>query len=78
MRVEQETMAKGDKVYVLENHLVEAQTASLLARFRNNTPFQNVSKQFGVTASALFRHKKQSPLGEKIGKFADRLTSPPP
>jgi hypothetical protein len=28
------------------------------ALFRNRTPFRNVSKQYGVTVSALFRHKE--------------------
>jgi hypothetical protein len=28
------------------------------ALFRNKTPFRNVSEQYGVTVSALFRHKK--------------------
>jgi len=31
------------------------------ALFRNNVPFRNVSKQYGVTPSALFRHKQHAP-----------------
>src|SRR5215469_15778345 len=48
------------------------------ALFRNKTPSRNVSKQFGVTASALFRHKKHSPIAKRIDKFAEQLETLPP
>lgn len=48
------------------------------ALFRNKTPFRNVSKQYGVTASALFRHKKHSPISERVRKFAAQLQNLPP
>jgi len=48
------------------------------ALFRNKTPFRNVSKQFGVTASALFRHKQHSPISEKVRKIAAQLETLPP
>ena len=48
------------------------------ALFRNKTPFRNVSKQFGVTASALFRHKQHSPIAERVRKIAAQLETLPP
>ena len=48
------------------------------ALFRNKVPFRNVSKQFGVTASALFRHKQHSPISERVRKFAAQLENLPP
>lgn len=48
------------------------------ALFRNKTPFRNVSKQFGVTASALFRHKQHSPISERVRKVAAQLEKLPP
>jgi len=48
------------------------------ALFRNRTPLRNVSKQYGVTASALFRHKQHSPISERVRKFAARLENLPP
>src|SRR5579862_1279092 len=33
--------------------------------FRNNVPFRNVSKQYQVTVSALFRHKQHAPIAEQ-------------
>lgn len=35
------------------------------ALFRNNVPFRNVSKQYQLTVSALFRHKQHAPLAEQ-------------
>ena len=48
------------------------------ALFRNKTPLRNVSKQFGVTASALFRHKQHSPIAERVRKVAAQLENLPP
>jgi hypothetical protein len=48
------------------------------ALFRNKTPFRNVSKQYGVTASALFRHKQHSPISERVRKVAEQLQNLPP
>jgi hypothetical protein len=48
------------------------------ALFRNKAPFRNVSKQYGVTASALFRHKKHSPIAERVRKVAEQLQNLPP
>src|SRR5271169_6446873 len=48
------------------------------ALFRNKTPLRNVSKQYGVTASALFRHKQHSPIGERVRKVAAQLENLPP
>jgi hypothetical protein len=48
------------------------------ALFRNKTPFRNVSKQYGVTTSALFRHKQHSPIGERVRKVAAQLENLPP
>jgi hypothetical protein len=48
------------------------------ALFRNKTPFRNVSKQFGVTASALFRHKQHAPIAERVRKIAAQLEKLPP
>lgn len=36
------------------------------ALFRNNVPFRNVSKQYQVTVSALFRHKQHAPIAEQL------------
>ena len=35
------------------------------ALFRNNVPFRNVSKQYQVTTSALFRHKQHAAQSEQ-------------
>jgi len=48
------------------------------ALFRNKTPFRNVSKQYGVTASALFRHKQHSPIAERVRKVAEQMEKLPP
>lgn len=48
------------------------------ALFRNKTPLRNVSKQFGVTASALFRHKRHAPIAEMVRKVAAQLQKIPP
>ena len=45
------------------------------ALFRNNVPFRNVSKQYQVTSSALFRHKQHAPRAEQQGSERQRLDS---
>jgi hypothetical protein len=47
------------------------------ALFRNNSPLRNVSKQFGVTASALFRHKQHSPIAGSVREVTKELEKLP-
>lgn len=48
------------------------------ALFRNKTPFRNVSKRYGVTASALFRHKQHAPISKRVRKVVAQLETLPP
>ncbi len=48
------------------------------ALFRNDSSFRIISEQFGVTKSALFRHKKHSPITERARKLGAELEKLPP
>jgi hypothetical protein len=51
------------------------------ALFRNKIPFRNVSKQYGLTVSTLFRHAKHAPAAnqqdskQEVLKSAEELTA---
>jgi hypothetical protein len=45
------------------------------ALFRNKIPFRNVSKQYGLTVSTLFRHAKHTPSAKKPNTKQKVLTS---
>ena len=48
------------------------------ALFRNESSFRMISEQFGVTKSALFRHKKHSPITGRVLKLGAELEKLPP
>jgi hypothetical protein len=56
----------------------EDEVQKLVAGLTGDGPLRNVSKQFGVTASALFRHKQHSPIAERGRKVAAQLEKLPP